>query len=1386
MMFHHQRNLPHTALLCLILLAMTSPARAQAADSQAAYLAQARPLIQKYCFACHSSEKHKGDIDLEHYTTLALIRKEVKPWQSMVEQLESEEMPPKGKPKPTDEERARLLAWVRGFLDTEAIARAGDPGYLPLRRLSNAEYNYTIRDLTGIDLQPTKEFPADGAGGEGFTNAAESLADMSPTLLNKYLLAAKELSAHVVLLPDGFRFSANKTRRDWTDESLASLRKFYARFSPPDGQLPLEPYLAATLRHRQELSSNPAAFESIAAGEKLSPKYLKILFQTLTNKDSSFPLDVIRAHWRSATEKDAPALAAEIANYQNQLWKIVPIGSYRKGNDSREQADNHSLAPIQTLRLALKSAPGQSDIVLYLSTQEIFPNVKAGAVLWGKPRLEAQKKPTLLLSEYPKFGALYEIDYPAAFADAAKYLNAVIAVRRGDQPVEEVAKFNHLDPARLKLWIRYLNFEPLGKKQADPVLKTVPPQPLELLSEKTPANPDRPAISGWHNKGNDLPAFLSNSSDTEEHIPGRASPHKIVVHPLPREFVAVAWKSPIDGNLLITAHIAHAHPNCGNGVAYWLEHRHESNRAGVLAEGQIELGGQASIPPKTIAIAKGDQIVLAIDAKNGDHSCDLTQIDLTLSAGEQKWDLASDIAGNIQAGNPHPDVLGNAGVWSFVKGPSRPVDKGSAAPLIPANSLVAQWREAAIDPARQADSQKLATQVESLLTHARPAKETDPNRLLYESLINPESPLLQGLDLSTLPRQKETAPPYALDAARFGKDAAGQPIDPGSFTALSNSVTEIRLPAALARDREFVVEASLAAPSPDRSAQFSLSTTPPRAAAAPSIRQLTLAATPDNDAQKQIQKGLDDFRAVFPLFTCFPHIVPVDEVVCLKMFHRDDEPLIRLFLNEGQHRQLESLWKEHTFITQQPIAENKYLPLFIGFVTQDGGKDAVAYYESLRQPFRQRADAFEKELEAAVPLQLSQLADFAARAYRRPLRDAEKAELNSLYQALRAKGLGRDDAFQSVLARVFVAPSFLFKIETAPPGKAAGPVNDYELATRLSYFLWSRLPDEELRTLAAQGKLHDPAVLAQQTRRMLKDPRTRALGLEFGAQWIHLRDFETYKEKSETQFPQFNNALRAAMYEETILFFQNLFQNDRPIDDLLNADYTYLNDTLAKHYNILGVTGPQWRKVDGVKKFGRGGILALAAVQTKEAAAARTSPILRGNWVLETLLDEKLPRPPPNVPQLPEAEGATNGLTTRELVQKHTTSPSCAACHQRIDPIGFSFERYDAIGRLRDKESSGLPINCRATLKDGTQFEGLDGLRNYLTKKKQEIITRLFCRRLLGYALGRSVTLSDQKLVNEMVSTLKQNGGHLDAAVQTIVASPQFRMIRGSGYSDDE
>jgi hypothetical protein len=916
----------------------------------------------------------------------------------------------------------------------------------------------------------------------------------------------------------------------------------------------------------------------------------------------------------------------------------------------------------------------------------------------------------------------------------------------------------------------------------------VPAVALDLLEEKIPKNEQRPAINGWRRKGTDLPALLSNASDKTENIPGKIGPHKVCVHPTPSEFVAAVWNSPLEGSVRIAAKITHVHPACGNGVAWWIEHRH-ADKATVLGEGVLDLGQEFTVPPRNLKVAKGDRVLLVVDARDGNHVCDLTEISFTLTETEKAklvWDLAADIADNIHDGNPHADKQGNKDVWSFVKGPARPVGKGPASSgKIPGGSVLGRWRDAAADPARQAEAGKLAGEVRALLTGTRPAQEKQPDRMLYDNLVSAESPLFHEIDLTRLVKTNPKKLRFGLEKEQFGRHPQGKAAEEASLVAPANQVIEVRLPAALFRDREFVVEGRQDAGGSDRVTQFQVLTSPP----GPDARwdgKSPLVAPPNSAAAKQLRQGFADFRRCFPTFICYPRIIPEDEVVCLKLYHREDELLSRLFLDAEQTRRLDRLWEEHRFITQWPVTEHKNLPLFIGFVTQDNPKELVVYFEGLLEPFRKRAEAFEKEVEAAGPKQLDLLVEFAARAYRRPLTEKEKADLLRLYAAMRKKEMPHEEAFRSVLTRILVSPSFLFRLEQAPPGKEAQPVNDWELASRLSYFLWSTMPDVELRREATAGRLRDPEVLAAQTQRMLKDDRVRALAIEFGTQWIHVRGFDELKEKNEKLFPTFNDNLRKTIYEESILFFQDLFQNDQPVTRIVDADDTFLNEDLAKHYGIPGVVGSQWRRVSGVKKYGRGGILGLASVQTKEAGASRTSPVLRGNWVVETLLGEKLPRPPANVPRLPEEETGNDGLSMRQLVEKHTRVAECAVCHQRIDPFGFALEKYDPIGRLREKDQNGLALDARVKLKDGTEFEGIDGLRQYLLTKKKDVIVRLFCQRLLGYALGRSVALSDQPLIDEMVAELNKNEGRLSAAVRVIVRSPQFRKIRGSDFARKE
>lgn len=468
------------AALAWLGAAAPSGGQAQPRDLAADYTQQVRPLLQKYCLACHSTKVHKGDIDLERFTGLAAIRKDLHPWEQVADQLEIGEMPPRGKPQPSAQERKVLVGWVRAVLDAEARALAGDPGPAVLRRLNNAEYTNTLRDLTGVELQPAREFPADSAAGEGFTNTAATLT-MSPALIDRYFKAARDVAAHAVLLPDGFRFSPSAGRRDWSNEALATVRQAYAAY-PTDGKLPLLPYVQATLKHRDALKAGTVKLEAVAATEKLSPKYLHALWNALNDPARSHPLDLIRARWQKAKPKDAPALVAEVAHWQAILWETGRIGSYTRGDRTRPRDSLTRQMPSDPparetapLRLALKPAPGQAEVLLTLAARELVSPDAKGQILWQRPRFEAKNQPTRLLRDYASFGPAYEIDTAAFFKDAAKYLAAVTDFAHDrKRTLADLARQHALDPARLKNWIALVALEP-AKKAGDP------PPPLKFL-----------------------------------------------------------------------------------------------------------------------------------------------------------------------------------------------------------------------------------------------------------------------------------------------------------------------------------------------------------------------------------------------------------------------------------------------------------------------------------------------------------------------------------------------------------------------------------------------------------------------------------------------------------------------------------------------------------------------------------------------------------------------------------------------------------------------------------------------------------------------------------------------------------------------------------------
>jgi hypothetical protein len=884
-------------------------------------------------------------------------------------------------------------------------------------------------------------------------------------------------------------------------------------------------------------------------------------------------------------------------------------------------------------------------------------------------------------------------------------------------------------------------------------------------------------IQAW--REGDTPNVVANSSDREVNIPGRVKPHSIVMHPSPDRSVAIGWKSPIAGRVRVAATVADAHGGCGNGVTWSIELRRGGLRRR-LAAGAFGDGQKATVAPiDNLVVQAGDLVSLVVGPRDGNHGCDTTEVNLDIAPVDdpaRRWHLAPDVSGDLLAGNPHADRQGHPDVWHFY---TEPTGDRAFQPVVPAGSTLARWLEAG-----RAEKARLAADVRRLLTSPGvPAGKDNPDATLYRQARSLDGPLFGPLAASWDARSNPGAGPagpereWGLDPGSFGKAVGGRPVDAESLGMIAPSVLEVRLPAELAAGREFVVSAALEPRAgAEGSVQLELTDRPPSAEPLGRLRPgVPIVVNRGGRAEARLSSSLEAFRRVFPAALCFRQIIPVDEVVTAIQFFRSDEPFARLMLDDAGRARLDRGWNELHYVSQDGIKVYQTFDQMLGFASQE---NQTAKVEAWRKPITAAYEAAVKVQSASEPRHLEALLAFAARAYRRPLSDREKAELGALYRKLRRDELGHDDAFRLVLARVLVSPEFLYRVERPGPGGEARPVSDWELASRLSYFLWASMPDGELFRLAAAGRLRDPDVLAAQARRMVRDEKARGLATEFACQWLEIRDFDTHDEKSERHFPTFAQ-VRPELYEEAVRFFADLFARDGSILELLDTDHTFLNESLAKHYGIPGVAGPEWRRVDGVKAHGRGGVLAFGAILAKQSGASRTSPILRGNWLLESLLGERLPKPPKNVPQLPDDETATDGLTVRQLVEKHRSVASCAACHSRIDPFGFALEAYDPIGRRRQKDLGDRPVDTRAELRDGTRFEGLDGLKGYLLTRRKEEFRRQFCRKLVGYALGRAVQLSDEPLIDKMLGRLDAGGNRFSVALEAIVRSRPFREHRG-------
>lgn len=539
-------------------------------------------------------------------------------------------------------------------------------------------------------------------------------------------------------------------------------------------------------------------------------------------------------------------------------------------------------------------------------------------------------------------------------------------------------------------------------------------------------------------------------------------------------------------------------------------------------------------------------------------------------------------------------------------------------------------------------------------------------------------------------------------------------------------------------------------------------------------------------------------------------------------YFRDDAPLYHLILNPSQQRQLDALWHQLNFVAAAPLRQ------YTGFLwfertdsifMQDAQFDfarpenaqslsqsmidklSVAYIEkaiqkkagpveieALQHYFRtinEQIRQVEQARVAAEPTHLKSVLTFAVRAFRRPLLTAEQEELVSFYHSRKEdESLSHEEAIQDTIVSILMSPQFCYRLDLAGVGEGQRALTDFELASRLSYFLWSSTPDAPLMDKASSGELHHPDVLVAQTNRMMKHQRARGFATEFCGNWLDFRRFEVHNAVDRERFPSFNDDLRQSMFEEPIRFFIDVLQEDRSVFSFLDADHTFVNAALARHYNLPAESASHdnWVRIDNVSQVDRGGVLPMAVFLTKNAPGLRTSPVKRGYWVVRRLLGERIPPPPPNVPELPDDESQLGNLTLGETLARHRNHKNCAGCHDRFDSLGLVFEGFGPIGERREHDLGGRPVSTTATLPGGHEATGIGGLQTYLRKHRQDEYLDNLCRKLLSYSLGRTLILSDELLLRDMRANLAAEHFRFGSLVETIVTSPQFLNKRGGDY----
>ncbi|MFP6575675.1 MAG: DUF1587 domain-containing protein, partial [Pirellulaceae bacterium] len=1040
----------------------------QALDRQ--YPQTIQPLLKQFCLDCHSTKAKKGELDLQRFSTIKHVQADLLAWRKVIEMLRDGEMPPKDKPQLSAKQKQNLLGWTRQVLDREIRRRAGDPGPVVLRRLNNEEYNYTVQDLTGVkSLAPTREFPVDGAAGEGFINTG-SAQSMSPSFVTKYLDAAKEVASHAVLLPDGITFSASHSRRDWTDEHLAAIRDFYDRFtistdifvnvggagkiSNQGGAIPLPQYLAATLEEREALKSGRKTISMVASERSLNAKFLGTLWQTLATRPAaanSLLLDDLRDKWQQAKPADTPRLVATIEQAQKQLWKFNSIGQLTEGG--KQKIWMEPVSPIvtqQQVRLPLPATTDNSMLSIYLSADDLSDGRQDDFVIWQRPRFEFKPSasgiahPPILLRDIPGLVGKVQQTIDRELPRTTRYLEALAKLPGSDLSLDEIAKQDGLNAPLLKQWSRFVGIGRPAKRNIQGHFTT---KQLRVHGHAE--------VNGWGPP--QTPNVLANRSKEDISFLTLTVPARgVTMHPSPTQEAVAHWRSPLQGKVRIKGRVADVDDVCGNGAAWRVELRSESGMV-TLAQGEFDNGGKATFQPKgEFTVRRGDVVSLVVNSRNKNHGCDTTHVELTLSeigGKKRNWDLAADVVDRVVDSNPLPDSYGNAETWHFCATGNNP--KPSSV-LVPGSAL-AQWHAAVKASKPAAETIRQAKTVQSILMAADDKTLAEPDRKLRAQLRSWTGPLqwTTVTDPSDAPGSVKVfeviTPPQV-----FGKHPNGATVDAASLCLQAPQVLELRLPAALVGGSEFVVSAELhTATATGGSVQVQVSRNKPTSGDFSPL--LPILVSQESKASSRVETALTDFRKLFPPALCYSRIVPVDEVVTMTLYFREDDHLKRLMLNEAQAKELDRLWDELFYVAQAPIALTVAFEQICEFATQDR-PDLVKVFAPMRKPINARADLFRKRLVETEPAHLKAVVKFAARAWRRPLaRDVpgpqEEDALRDFYKRLRTSEISHEQAIRLTLARVLTSPTFLYRREEAGPGKEATPVSNNELATRLSYFL---------------------------------------------------------------------------------------------------------------------------------------------------------------------------------------------------------------------------------------------------------------------------------------------------------------------------------------------